>query len=262
MPIIEITDKDRVAALLEHDPLRHLEAIDENALGVDGIVSVFCEDVPVPPSRLVVRWAQGSLGLRSILHVDAGTLSGLSDVVDALPDERAQYDALVPFFASPALGASFQSEVMGASALYTLDPQRLVASPVVQHAQRVTDMELVKPMFRKLADDAPAYALPLRNQIAAVAVVTHLRSSVARVQVYTVEEARKRGFGRGVLTALCEELLAMHITPTARVELSDEPSVRLVEGIGFTIADAQLSARLTRRSSVGGAGGLVQLGGR
>jgi GNAT superfamily N-acetyltransferase len=153
------------------------------------------------------------------------------------------------------MSGKFACEVLGASALYTVDRDRLRPSPVVRQCIRVTDRALLKPMFRKLADDAPAYALTLKDRVASVAACTHLRDGVARMHVYTVEEARRRGFGRGVITALAEELIALNVQPTLRVELSDEPSVRMAENAGLTQVDAFVSARLTRPAGPG----LVQL---
>lgn len=264
MAITEIIDKARIEGLLADDPLVQLEAIDENALGVEGIVSVFADDTPKPKDMVVVRWAQGSMGLRSVAHIRARTLSGLESVVAALPTDQTQYDALLPFWASGAIGATFRSEVLGAEAVYVVDQPRLCRSPVVRQTKRVTDPELLKPMFRKLADDSPAYALALQGALASVAAVTHLRDGVARISVYTVEEARRRGFGRGVLTALAEELLATKVVPTVRVDLASETAVRMVENAGFFQDSAFLRTRIHGRHgppSPGGAG-LVRLGNR
>jgi GNAT superfamily N-acetyltransferase len=260
--VVEVTDKARVRALLADDPMTFAEAIDENALGVEGIVSVFADDQPRPLNMVVVRWAQGSLGLRSVAHVRGSKLTGLEEVVAALPADRTQYDALLPFWAAPAVSSAFQSEVVGAEACYRVDQERLRPAPAVRQCVRVTDHDLLKPMFRKLADDVPGYALALRGALASVAAVTHLRDGIARVRVYTVEEARQRGFGRGVLTALSEELLALGIVPTATVDLGHEASVRMVERAGFHQTGAWLKARITgRRAAAEADPGLVQLGG-
>jgi hypothetical protein len=260
MAIIEISDKSRIASLLAVRPLELLEAIDENELGVDGIVTVYCADVERPKNMMVVRWAQGSMGLRNIAHLHASTLTGLEDVICALPTQNAQYDSLIPFWAAPALSSGFQVEVQGAMALYQIAEGQLAESAVLRQCVRVEDQSVLKSMFRKLASDSPAYALSLRDQLAAVAVLTHLRSSLARISVYTVEESRGRGFGRGVLTALTDELLALRITPTIMIDLSDESAVRMVESAGFSQAAAFLKARLTPLSHVAAPGSLIQLG--
>jgi GNAT superfamily N-acetyltransferase len=243
VPVLEISDKARIDQLLAPEPEIALEAIDENALGVAGIVTVFSEDEPHPPNRFVVRWAQSAMGLRNAAQLYAGRLTGLEEVVNALPKDRGAYDVVLPFWASPALAQVFKTEVTGAEAVYLLEPGQLKSSPVVRQCTRVTESELLRPKFRKLAEDAPAYVLSLKGQLISVAVVTHLRHSVARLDVYTVEEARRRGFGRGVLTALAEELLAIKIRPTMRVDLGNEAAVRLVEGAGFVQRAAFLKAR-------------------
>jgi len=82
------------------------------------------------------------------------------------------------------------------------------------------------------------------------------------MSVYTVEESRGRGFGRGVLTALTDELLALRIEPTIMIDLSDEYAVRMVESAGFYQVEAYLKARLTPLSQVAAPGSLIQLGQR
>ena len=260
MSIVEITDKDRVSALLEPHKLELLEALDENVLGIDGIVSVYCQEEEHPANMVVVRWAQGSMGLRNIAHVFARKLTDLEDVISAVPTLNAQYDAWVPFWASPALGTKFQAEVQGAVALYRTDENRLTDSPVTRQCVPVEDQRLVKPMFRKLAEDSPAYALSLKDKLASVAVVTHLREQHARLQVYTVDDYRGRGFGRGVLTALTDELLAMKIVPTIVVDLSNEAAVRMVEAAGYYQAASYLKTQLVPLTHVAAPGSLVQLG--
>jgi GNAT superfamily N-acetyltransferase len=260
MAVVELNDRARVEALTADSPMALLEARDESARGIDGIVSVFCADEADPADKIVVRWAQASLGLRSVAHVRARTLSGLAEVVAAVPSESQEYDALVPFWAAPALGTAFQSEVNGAAAVYEIARGQLRSSPAARQAQRVDEPRLLQPIFRKLVEDAPAYALSVHGQLAAVAAVTHLREGLARVAVYVVEEHRRRGFGRGVLAAVTDELLALGLIPTASLSLADEASVRLIEGAGFRQHEAMLSVRLRRPGALGGGGGLVQLG--
>ena len=77
--------------------------------------------------------------------------------------------------------------------------------------------------------------------------------------MYTTEEARGRGFGRGVLLALAEELLAMSIRPTVTIDLGQEPALRMVEGAGFFQHAAFLRTTITGRLE-GTADGLVALG--
>ena len=58
MDVIEIVDKSRIDALLVPQNLELLEAIDESALGIDGIVTIYCRDEEQPTNIMVVRWAQ------------------------------------------------------------------------------------------------------------------------------------------------------------------------------------------------------------
>lgn len=265
MVIHEISDKEQIRRLLADDPALTLEALDENLLGVQGIVSVFAAEEQAPVNQMIVRWGQRHLGLGSVALLRAGRLTGLEDVVAALPADRGLYDVALPFWASPAITASFNAQAIGAEALYAVDRPRLVRAPSARQCTRLDDLEIIRPMFPKLAADAPAYVLALRGALVAVAAVTHLRDDIARLSVYVVEEARRRGFGRGVLTALAEELLALAVLPTIVVDLGQEAAVRLVEGAGFFQRAAHLRARVQGRRAVEpqapAQGPLVVLGG-
>jgi hypothetical protein len=245
--VVEHTDKRAVHALLADDPVALLEAIDENALGVEGIVSVFALDEAHPVNMLVVRWGQKHLGLGSIGVLRAARLSGLEEIVAAVPIDRGQYEMLLPFWASGAIAGAFNTAVLGAEARYQIDRQHLRPSPVVAQCVRLDDPHVIKPMFPKLAEDAPAYVLSLKGELTSVAAVTHLREDVARVAVYTVESARGRGFGRGVLTSLAEELLALKIAPTIAIDLGQEGAVRMVEDAGFYQRGAYLKTAIQGR---------------
>jgi hypothetical protein len=264
MAIQEIVDKERIHALIQGDPIANLEAIDENLLGQDGIVSVFApDDDPRPVNMMIVRWGQKHLGLGSIGRIFAARLTGLEDVVAAVPADRGQYDVLLPFWASPAITGAFRASVLGAEAVYVVDREHLVRSPVTAQCERLTDPEIIRPMFPKLASDAPIYVLALKGALVSVAAVTHLQREVARAFVYTVEGQRRHGFGRGVLTALAEELIALKLTPTIAVDLGGEDAVRMVENAGFFQARADLKVHVTgKKDPLAEAGGLVSLGKR
>jgi hypothetical protein len=245
MAIVEVLDKQRIHALIGTDPIANLEAIDENLRGVEGIVSVFASDTEAKPVNLmVVRWGQKHLGLGSIGRLSAGRLTGLEDVVAAVPADRGQYDVLLPFWASPAITSAFKASALGAEAIYAVDRDRLNRSPVAAKCERLSDPEIVKPMFPKLAPDAPIYVLSLRGALTSVAAVTHLQEDIARIFVYTVEGSRRHGFGRGALTALAEELLALKVTPTIAIDLAVEDAVRMTENAGFFQTRADLKVHV------------------
>ncbi|MEQ9496116.1 MAG: GNAT family N-acetyltransferase [Deltaproteobacteria bacterium] len=261
MSVSQITDKTTITKQLEDDPIVTLEALDENILGMDGLVTVFAPDGEDPPAQLVVRWGQKSLGLGSYAMLRARRMTELAEVIEAFPAESGELDMVLPFWASGAVAAQLKAQPLGAEAWYELKKDWLVTSPVVKQCIRLDDPHVIKPMFPKLADDTPAYVLSLNQQLTAVAAVTHCARDIARVFVYVVEEARGRGFGRGVLTALAEELLALRLTPTLRVSLSDEPAVRLAEGSGFRLYHAMLRLAVNGRHVEPGPG-LVGLGSR
>jgi GNAT superfamily N-acetyltransferase len=232
--IVEISDRARIQELLGPDPIANLEPLDESRHGVDGLVTLFAEDVSQPKNLLAVRWGQKHLGLGSIAHLVASRFSGLGELIDAFPTDRGQFELHFPFWTSPAISAGLKT--MGGlsmTARYVASKVALGTSPIVRKAVALEDRAIVKPMFPKLVDDAPAYVMPMGDQLVSVAAVTHLLDDAANVHVYTTETARGRGFGRAVLLAIAEELLAMSIRPTVTVDLGDEPAVRMVEGAGF-----------------------------
>lgn len=247
MPVSQITDKARITQLLEDDPIVTLEALDENIQGMDGLVSVFAPQTEDPAAMLSVRWGQKQLGLGSFGMLRARRMSDLAEVVESFPTDTGELDVVLPFWASGAVAAQLRAQPLGAEAWYSITKPWLVPSTVVRQCTRLDDISVIKPMFPKLADDTPAYVLALKDRLTAVAAVTHCQRDIARVAVYTVEEARGRGFGRGVMTALVEELLALHLTPTARVDLGQEASVRLVEGTGFRLHSAMLRIGVSGR---------------
>lgn len=247
MAVVEITERSRIAEILEDHLITNLEAYDECLLGVDGLVTLYAEDVARPPSFVTVRWGQKSLGLGSVAQLSATRVLDLPPLLAAFPAERGLFDLAFPFWASSGVASGLIAEPVGALAHYQVDRARLAPSPAVRQCTRLDDLRVVKPMFPKLAEDTPAYVLALRGELVAVAVVTHLQRDVARCHAYTVEGSRGRGFGRAVLTALAEELLALKLRPTAVVELGDEAAVRLVENAGFFQAEARLKAKVTGR---------------
>ena len=233
MAVVETTDKSKIDQLLSADPIAFLEPLDESKHGMEGLVSVFHEDVEAPRNMLIVRWGQKNLGLGSLAHLVSSRLSELPELLDAFPKDRGQMELRFPFWASGAIGSKLKTADMSAEARYVLEQGALVPTNVVKHTERLDDPRVVKPMFPKLADDAPIHVLALEGQLVAVAAVTHLLKDVAAIHVYTTEASRGRGFGRGVLTALAEELLAMEIVPTVTVDLGQEAAVRMVERAGF-----------------------------
>ena len=71
MATIEITDRSRVAGILEDHLISNLEAYDECLLGVDGLLTPYAEDVTRPASFVTVRWGQKSLALGSVAQLAA-----------------------------------------------------------------------------------------------------------------------------------------------------------------------------------------------
>ena len=256
--IVEISDKQKIEALLGADPIANLEPLDESKHGVEGLVTVFAEEGDRPKNMLAVRWGQKNLGLGSIAHLIASRLSELGALIDAFPADRGQFELRFPFWASPANSAGLKTQELSMIARYLVDKQSLAKLPIARKAVRIDDRSIIKPIFPKLADDSPAYVMSMGEQLVSVAAVTHLLDDVANVHVYTTESARGRGFGRGALLALSEELLAMSIRPTVTVDLGQEAAVRMVEGAGFFQHDVSLKTTIIGR---GDAGGLVSLGG-
>ncbi len=247
MDIQEITDRERISDLLSQTPMTLLEALDENVLGREGSVSVFAEDTPDPANMLVVRWGQQNLGLGSVASLVARRVFELQGLVTAFPRDRGPFELLVPFWASGVLQAELGAEPLGVEARYFVSRASLAEARAVGQCERITDHAIVRPMFPKLAADTPVQVLSLAGQLQAVAAVTHLRANIARLSVYTVEEARGRGFGRAVLVALADELLAHGMVPSVALNLSDEPAARMVEGAGFRQDHTFMKVSVKRR---------------
>jgi hypothetical protein len=258
--VVESSDKQRIAELLAADPISNLEPLDESHHGVEGLVTVFAEEVPHPKNVLAVRWGQKNLGLGSIAHLIAGRLSELGALIDAFPSDRGHFELRFPFWASPAISAGLKTEELSMTARYLVDGRSLAKLPIARKAVRLDDPQIIKPIFPKLAGDTPQYVMSMGEQLVSVAAVTHLLHDVANIHVYTTEQARGRGFGRGALLALAEELLAMSIRPTVTIDLGHEAAVRMVEGAGFFQHAAFLRTTIVGRLETGGPDGLVTLG--
>jgi GNAT superfamily N-acetyltransferase len=248
MAVEEISERSRIADLLAIDPVALLEPIDESRRGVDGLVTVFADEPEAgrPKVFLAVRWGQRHLGLGSIGHLVASRVVDLAELVAAFPADRGRIELRFPFWASFAISGGLSIEGLAAEARYVVDAESLTRSNAERQCVRLEDLAVIKPMFPKLAEEEPAYVLPIQGELASVAAVTHASAGVARVHVYTVEALRGRGFGRAALLALARDLAARTIIPTATVDLGDERAVRMVEGAGFF----QHSAHLV--TSVGG----------
>ena len=259
MTIVEITDKQRIAELLSSDLISNLEPLDESHYGVEGLVTVFADE-EAPKNLLAVRWGQKHLGLGSIAHLIGSRLSELGKLIDAFPADRGQIELHFPFWASPAISAGLKTRDLSITARYVVDKRSLAKLPIAKKAVRLDDVQVIKPIFPKLADDAPAYVMSLGEQLVSVAAVTHLLHDVANIHVYTTEQARGRGFGRGALLALAEELLALSIRPTITVDLGHEAAVRMIEGAGFFQHAAFLRTTIVGRHEGGGSDELVTLG--
>jgi hypothetical protein len=235
MSVTRITLAEDQRRIFENDPVRNVEILD--VIDRDGAeaVAVFVDDPRRPVNAVSVRFGSGPMHLSNVVDVHAGRISGLQDVIEALPRGAGRYEFVCPFWVAPALEQVFKTEMQGPISRYVLPEGYLSPHPSARQCVPFggEDLDLVSFAFPRTVAEAPHRALVLRDTLVAVAVTTAMADGVAQIGIHVVEEHRGRGFGKGVASALAAALLAAGQIPTAVVSLGDEASVRLVEGLGL-----------------------------
>ncbi|MBK8013791.1 MAG: hypothetical protein IPK13_20880 [Deltaproteobacteria bacterium] len=256
MPWVEIVDRTRIEALFADDPRTFLEVLDENQRGVDGLVTVFAPESPPesPPDSVTdtaktcfaVRWGQRALGLGSKAVLRAFRVGDVERLIPDLP-WRGHLEVRLPFWASGIVGAMFRTDALTAEATYELKPEAVRPPAALSYCVEVSKDEddILGPIFPKRVPGSPAFLLAPGGGLASLAAVTHQYGGMARVSVYTVEEARGRGFGRAVLVALARALMRQNLVPTVTVDLGRVAEVRMVEASGFSLHDVGLRVLLS-----------------
>jgi hypothetical protein len=126
----------------------------------------------------------------------------------------------------PMVGGSLQISNERILSIYAIDPGRFV--PVINVL-----------VTTKTAPDGTPRAEIHSGGLQAVAGVNWQSPGFAEIYVHTEAEARQRGWGRSVAAACTERVLASGRLPIYLVEQSNEPSIRMAEGLGYVDTGAR-----------------------
>ena len=121
----------------------------------------------------------------------------------------------------PLVGGSLRVENERILRIYTADPARFKSVMNVMVETKITP------------DGLPRCVINANNAPMAVAGVNWKSPGFAEIYVHTEPQARQRGWGRAVVSALTEKLLKDGIRPVYLVENGNEPSRELIEGLGY-----------------------------
>jgi hypothetical protein len=127
----------------------------------------------------------------------------------------------------PPVGGSLQIENERILSIYVLDRARF--TPVIN----------VLVVTRTAPDGTPRAEIH-SGGLQAAAGVNWQSPGFAEIYVHTEAEARQRGWGRSVVAACTDLVLAGGRLPIYLVEPSNEPSVQLAEGLGYVDTGAQM----------------------
>jgi RimJ/RimL family protein N-acetyltransferase len=99
------------------------------------------------------------------------------------------------------------------------------------------------------ADGSPRFEVRLQEQtLLAVAGINWQSQHFAEVYVQTAQQARGRGYGRAVVTALATHILKSGRTPLYVVSETNAASIRLAEALGFVDSGEREYAGFITRS--------------
>lgn len=101
------------------------------------------------------------------------------------------------------------------------------------------DLNLFSPLMNVLVianpapDGSPRYEIIQGGTVMAAAGVNWRSPHFAEVYVYTKSEARGRGWGKAVVSAVCAELIRNGLHPLYVVHEQNTASIQLAESLGF-----------------------------
>ncbi len=128
----------------------------------------------------------------------------------------------------PLAGASLQIGNSRLLSVYVLEPIRF--TPVIN----------VLVMTKTGPDGSPRAEIH-SGGLQAVAGLNWQSPAFAEIYVHTEAEARQRGWGRSVVAACTEQVLAGGRRPLYLVDPDNEPSVSLAEGLGYVDTGARMA---------------------
>lgn len=113
-----------------------------------------------------------------------------------------------------------------------LSNQRVLSIHVLNPRQYKSEMNVL--VRHRAAPDGTPRAEIESNGVRAVAGVNWQSPGFAELYVHVDTEARQKGWGRSVVTAVTERVLKAGRLPIYLIEPGNDASIRLAEGLGFT----------------------------
>jgi GNAT superfamily N-acetyltransferase len=99
---------------------------------------------------------------------------------------------------------------------------------------------------RKLREEGRRFAIIEDGEVAADAFVSDIDHGGGNLAVATAEGHRRKGYGAAVVAAATRWCFEHDIVPVYWAQTSNEPSVRLAEGLGFERRHEELCIRVMR----------------
>jgi ribosomal protein S18 acetylase RimI-like enzyme len=148
------------------------------------------------------------------------------------------YQVIVPMALASAVRENLQVSRSTLNRIYLLDPARF--QPIINVlVQRVAG-----------PDGAPRFQIEARGQLAAMSGTNWRSPHFAEVFVYVHPSGRGRGWGKSVVSACTNALLAERLRPLYMVEDDNEASIGIAEGLGYVdtrlrtvVVEGHLAAR-------------------
>lgn len=130
--------------------------------------------------------------------------------------------------------------ILPASAFRESEPALPVTLLTAATLHKLELAEELRPFLGSLDDwtaEKPLYGIVEGGQLLAMAETQVQAGELAAIQqLYTLEEKRNQGLGRGLVSYLAKNLLAEGKLVTYLVSETNTPSVRLAERLGFQLA--------------------------
>ncbi len=178
---------------------------------------------------------------RPVVVMRCGTPEVAADLLDEALTVGRPYLFFSDVSQLPMVGGSLQTENERILSIYALDRARF--TPVIN----------VLVVTKTASDGTPRVEIH-SGGLQAASGLNWQSPGFAEIYVHTEAEARQRGWGRSVVAACTDLVLAGGRLPIYLVEPSNEPSIQLAEGLGYVdtgarmvIADAAYLGHPTKR---------------
>jgi GNAT superfamily N-acetyltransferase len=206
-----VVDAPTAYYALYHDPNRSTIATSVRASG--------------RPQGFVGRFQTGHDLFRPLVSLHCRTPEVAADLMAELLTPGRPYLVFVNQQQAANLGGSFQLEVERRLHIYYLDTRLFRPSVNVMVVERA------------VPDGPPRFEIR-SGGLMAVSGINWMSPGFAEIYVYTEPLARKRGWGRAVVTACAEWVLRSGRLPLYLVEADNEDSIQLAQSVGFVDSTA------------------------